>query len=370
MATGLQPHDRAAMHAYASRQPLLRPPARHPQTADTRADVGGDRGPRMKDFATAGYAGFMADEEIGDKFARLRITDPRNTPWRPQTTSSEGATYAATPCGSWSGSWQGRRRRNTLQVEVARTAWATAPGTTDDAAHRHLRTAFHGSTEPDVERRSGRGLPSRSGLSRRRDRRDYLDPELSGYRRDRPGLRALLRDVRDGLVDVVVCEALDRIARDAEDVAWLGKKLKFSRVRLHTVSENEIDDIKLAVASMLGSIFLSQLQQKTLRGMQAAVLAGRFAGGRAYGCRKVNRMDESGNPVRGLLEIDATEADVVRRIYREYANGRSAREIAKRLNTNGVPSPRGGQWNQSTVRGDPAKHVGILNNPLYRGEFV
>ena len=198
----------------------------------------------------------------------------------------------------------------------------------------------------------------------------YLDPELSGYRRDRPGLRRLLADVRDGLIDVVVCEALDRIARDAEDVAWLGKKLKFSRVRLHTVAENEIDDIKLAVASMLGAIFLAQLQQKTLRGMQAAVLAGRFAGGRAFGYQKVNRLDDRGEPVRGLLEVVEHEAEIVRRIFREFGAGRSARDIAKRLNEEGIKSPRGGHWNQSTVRGDPKKHVGILNNPLYQGELV
>lgn len=198
----------------------------------------------------------------------------------------------------------------------------------------------------------------------------YLDPEISGYRRDRPGLKRLLADVRDGRIDVVVCEAMDRIARDAEDIAWLGKKLKFSRVRMHTVAENEIDDIKLAVASMLGSIFLSQLQQKTLRGMQAAVLAGRFAGGRAYGYRKVSRLDGRGEPVRGLLEIAEDEAEIVRRIYREFAAGRSARDIAKRLNAEGVASPRGGQWNQSSVRGDPKKLVGILNNPLYVGQLV
>ena len=198
----------------------------------------------------------------------------------------------------------------------------------------------------------------------------YLDPELSGYRRDRPGLKRLLADVRDGLVDIVVCEALDRIARDAEDVAWLGKKLKFSRVRLQTVAEGEIDEIKLAVASMLGSIFLAQLQQKTLRGMEATVLAGRFAGGRAYGYRKIQCLDDRGEPVRGLLEIHEQEATVVRRIYREFATGRSAREIAKRLNSEGVPSQRGKHWNQSTIRGDPKKHVGILNNPLYRGKLI
>jgi site-specific DNA recombinase len=198
----------------------------------------------------------------------------------------------------------------------------------------------------------------------------YLDPEISGYRRDRPGLQRMLRDVRDGRIDVVVCEALDRIARDAEDVAWIGKKLKFSQVRLHTVSENEIDDMKLAVASMLGSIFLSQLQQKTLRGMKAAALAGRFVGGKAYGYRKVNRIDERGQPMRGLLEIVPEEAEVVCRIFSEFASGRSARDIVKRLNEDGVPSPRGGLWNQSTVRGDPKKHVGVLNNPLYRGELI
>ena len=35
-----------------------------------------------------------------------------------------------------------------------------------------------------------------------------------------------------------------------------------------------------------------------------------------------------------------------------------------------MPGPRGGQWNASTIRGDPAKLVGILNNPLYVGRLV
>ena len=35
-----------------------------------------------------------------------------------------------------------------------------------------------------------------------------------------------------------------------------------------------------------------------------------------------------------------------------------------------MPGPRGGQWNASTVRGDPKKATGILNNPLYVGRLV
>lgn len=48
----------------------------------------------------------------------------------------------------------------------------------------------------------------------------------------------------------------------------------------------------------------------------------------------------------------------------------SSIEIVRRLNAEGIPSPRGGEWSPSTVRGDPKKHVRILNNPLYRGEIV
>ena len=198
----------------------------------------------------------------------------------------------------------------------------------------------------------------------------YIDPEVSGYRRDRPGLKRLLREAADGQIDIVVAEALDRLARDPEDVAWIGKKLRFDRVQLWTIAENEIDDVKFAVAGMLGSLFLSQLRQKVHRGLSAAVLAGRFAGGRAYGYRKVTGFDDRDRPLTGLLEIAPEEAEQVRQIFQWFASGLSSIQIAKRLNLSGVPGPRGGQWNASTIRGDPAKLVGILNNPLYRGELV
>ncbi len=198
----------------------------------------------------------------------------------------------------------------------------------------------------------------------------YLDPEQSGYRRDRPGLMKLLRDIETGAVDLVVCEALDRLARDAEDVAFVGKKLMYHRVPLHTVSEGHVDEIKFAVAGMLGAIFLKHLIDKTVRGMEAAVLAGRFAGGRAYGYKRVIKLDARGEVIRGLLEIDAAQGVIVERIFAEFAAGASSIQIATRLNADGIPGPKGGSWNASTIRGDPKKATGILNNPLYAGRLV
>ena len=44
----------------------------------------------------------------------------------------------------------------------------------------------------------------------------FEDPEISGYRRNRPGLMRLLREVEARRVDLAVCEALNRITRDGE----------------------------------------------------------------------------------------------------------------------------------------------------------
>lgn len=168
-------------------------------------------------------------------------------------------------------------------------------------------------------------------------------------------------------MDLVVCEALDRLARDAEDVAFLGMCY---RVALHTVSKGYVDEIKIAVAGLLGAIFLKHLVDKTVRGMEAAVLAGRFAGGRAYGYKRVIKLNARGELIRGLLEVDDRQALIVERIFAEFAAGASSIQIATRLNADGIAGPRGGQWNASTIRGDPKKATGILNNPLYVGRLV
>ena len=71
-----------------------------------------------------------------------------------------------------------------------------------------------------------------------------------------------------------------------------------------------------------------------------------------------------------MRRIDATEADVVRRIHQLYADGVSPRTIARRLNHEGVPGPRGAAWNPSTINGNRVRGTGILNNELYIGRLV
>ena len=103
--------------------------------------------------------------------------------------------------------------------------------------------------------------------------------------------------------------------------------------------------------------------KKVKRGMVGLGNAGKHAGGRAYGYRPAR--DE-----RGQLEIVETEAVVVRRIFSEYLDGRSPRDIAHRLNADGVPPPRGTSWNASTINGSRQRCNGIIQNGLYAGEIV
>ena len=67
--------------------------------------------------------------------------------------------------------------------------------------------------------------------------------------------------------------------------------------------------------------------------------------------------------------VDDTEAQVVRRIFRDFAAGASPRAIAKRLNAVGIPGPNGREWRDTTIRGQCDRGTGILNNSLYVGRI-
>ncbi len=97
---------------------------------------------------------------------------------------------------------------------------------------------------------------------------------------------------------------------------------------------------------------------------------GRSGGGLCYGYDVVREVDAKGEPIRGGRRINEPEAEVVRRIFRDYAAGKSPRAIAIELNAECIPGPHGGAWGQSTINGNRQRGIGILNNELYIGRLV
>jgi site-specific DNA recombinase len=198
----------------------------------------------------------------------------------------------------------------------------------------------------------------------------YSDRALSGASMLRPGYQLLLQEARDGRFEVVVAEALDRLSRDQEDVAALYKRLSFAGIRIVTLAEGEITELHVGLKGTMNALFLKDLAQKTRRGLQGRIEAGRSSGGNSYGYDVVKRIGEDGEPIRGERRVNPEQAAIVRRIFTEYAAGGSPKAIARALNREKVPGPRGRSWGPSTIHGQRRRGNGILNNELYIGRLV
>ena len=198
----------------------------------------------------------------------------------------------------------------------------------------------------------------------------YSDHAISGATTLRPGYQEMLEDARAGRFEIVVAEALDRLSRDLENIAGLFKQLSFAGVRLITLSEGEIGELHVGLKGTMNALFLKDLAQKTRRGLEGRIRQGKSGGGRCFGYDVVHSVDHSGAPAHGERRINQVEAATVRRIFEEFAKGRSPRAIASTLNKEAISGRAGKAWGPSTIYGNWRRGTGILNNELYIGRLV
>lgn len=69
---------------------------------------------------------------------------------------------------------------------------------------------------------------------------------------------------------------------------------------------------------------------------------------RAASCLFVSKTEQE--PIRGGREIIEEQAEIVRRIFCEYIAGKGPQRIAADLNRDGIASPTGKRWNDTTIR--------------------
>ena len=206
-----------------------------------------------------------------------------------------------------------------------------------------------------------RGYAERMGLS---IVETYSDAAKSGASiLGRDGLLMLLADAKRGQFDVVIVEALDRLSRDMEDLAGIHKRLTFAGVEIAAIHEGVASTVTIGLRGLVGQLFREDGVLKTKRGMRGKVDAGMLAGGVSYGYR----MDPYN---KGVPIIVDDQAEVVRRIFRDYVAGKSPKQIATELTAEGVAPPRGRGWQCSAIYGWEKRGTGILRNPLYAGRIV
>ncbi|ADO43101.1 recombinase family protein [Ketogulonicigenium vulgare] len=199
----------------------------------------------------------------------------------------------------------------------------------------------------------------------------YEDAGLSGSNMIlRPGIQRLLQDGRAHRFDIVLSEALDRLSRNQADIATIYQNLSFAGVDILTLADGRVNEMHIGLKGTMNALFLKDLAAKTHRGLRGRVEAGKSGGGNAYGYRVLRHLTEDGEIKRGDREINEDEAAVVRRIFTAYAEGMSPNRIADQFNREGVPGPRGGKWDKSTIHGNSKRGTGILNNEIYIGRLV
>src|SRR3990172_3820725 len=124
----------------------------------------------------------------------------------------------------------------------------------------------------------------------------------------------------------------------------------------------------IPLQGMINERFLADLREKTLRGMKGRKSEGYFVGERTFGFESIPsekvRLDNRGKekPAGALMQINDAEAEVVRGVFQEFADGRSILGIIKRLNEEGVRGRNNKvcRWSTGTI------HI-MLRNEKYKG---
>jgi site-specific DNA recombinase len=203
----------------------------------------------------------------------------------------------------------------------------------------------------------------------------FEDRGISGGTHTRPGYQALLTAARSHTFDVMVVEDISRLWRNRAEFGPRSAELEDLGVHCLTCVGDDtrrdgwglVIQIKQAVAEHARR----EASYRTRRGLEGRALAGKSTGGRAFGYLPAR------DSASGQIEINETEAAIVRRIFEMYAAGSSPRSIAATFNAEGIPSPgaswkrtarrQDGKWLASAIHGDANRGTGILNNRRYVG---
>jgi site-specific DNA recombinase len=205
----------------------------------------------------------------------------------------------------------------------------------------------------------------------------YFDKEISGGTAAREGYQKLLTDARGGRFAVIVAEDVSRLWRNQAEQSARLAELADLGVDVVTIDldtrQEETALILGAVKGAMSESYRQEIGRRTRRGLEGLAVQNRPTGGRAYGY-----IAAADSPSK-QREIDEVQAEVVRRIFRDYADGLSAATICAALNREGIPSP-GASWSRterravgwvvSCIAGDPKRGTGILNNEQYVGRTI
>ena len=192
----------------------------------------------------------------------------------------------------------------------------------------------------------------------------YADEGLSGTgTAKRTEFKRLIEDCMAGRVQIVITKSISRFARNTLDCLQYIRKLKAKGIGILFEKENILttDSKGEVLTTIMASIAQQEsasISQNVQLGVRYHYAQGKVGAGHQRFLGYERTEDAS-------FRIVPEEADIVRRIFREYLEGDSPNLIANRLTTEGVKwrCNKTGRWHGSTIKY-------IICNEKYAGNLL
>lgn len=191
----------------------------------------------------------------------------------------------------------------------------------------------------------------------------YADDGISATStKGREQFNAMIEDCKAGKIDMIFTKSISRFARNTVDCLNYIRMLKEMNIPVFFEKEsiNTMDskgEVLLTIMASLAQQESESLSQNVKIGVQY-----RFQQGKVMvNARNFLGYDKDED---GHLIINPEQAEIVKRIFREYLEGKSCKKIAQGLERDGILTARGKpKWYDSTIRL-------ILENEKYMGDAL
>ena len=177
----------------------------------------------------------------------------------------------------------------------------------------------------------------------------FADDGISGTNtKKREEFNRMITECDAGNIDMIITKSISRFARNTVDCLNYIRQLKAQNIPIYFEKEsiNTMDakgEVLITIMASLAQQESESLSQNVKLGMQY-----RFQQGKVMvnaSCFLGYDKDENGD-----LVINPEQAETVKRIYREYLEGASCQQIARRLERDSIRTARGNiRWHDSSI---------------------
>ncbi|MGK0674450.1 MAG: recombinase family protein [Halothiobacillaceae bacterium] len=188
---------------------------------------------------------------------------------------------------------------------------------------------------------------------------DYDDPGYSGGNTERPALKRLMADIQRGAIDIVVVYKIDRLTRSLSDFSKMVEV--FERHGVSFVSVTQQFNTTTSMGRLTLNILLSFAQFE--REVTGERIRDKIAASKAKGLWMGGPVPLGYDVRERRLVVNETQAALVRRLFDDFVNLRSATLMVKAYAAEGLRTKGGKPFTKQTI-------YKMLHNRMYLGEIV